>query len=235
MLHTAFNLLLKKDRDLQLTEKNHETITHLKFIGTFQPNEKINIRNMAIENQTVITPLLRLFYGESREKTHMFLRNTIDRSFEIINSMMYSEKLTDKSTVKNIIKDLMRAISGIKNIQKTYRDDKLFVCNMENMIEQISAKIQEIQQIKPELIDLEDFVNSVSNESPSISPLCKPIKSEFTGPTSLNLHSDFDPEHTIETKVHNRDTILSETKHISEVRSPDLDNKNSHKKNKEKN
>ena len=174
MLHTAFNLLLKKDRDLQLSEKNHETITHLKFIGTFQPNEKINIRNMAIENQTVITPLLRLFYGESREKTHMFLRNTIDRSFEIINSIMYSERLTDKSIVKNIIKDLMKAITGIKNIQKTYREDKLFACNMENMIEQISAKIQEIQQVKPELIDLGDFVASEeqhASESPSLASI----------------------------------------------------------------
>jgi hypothetical protein len=187
MLHTAFNLLLKKDRDLQLTEKNHETITHLKFIGTFQPNEKINIRNMTIENQTVITPLLRLFYGESREKTHTFLRNTIDRSFEIVNSIMYSEKLTDKSTVKNIIKDLMKAITGIKNIQKTYRDDKLFVCNMENMIEQISAKVYEIHQIKPDLIDLEDFVNSVTSESPSVSPLNTYIQSQDV--PELSLHS----------------------------------------------
>jgi hypothetical protein len=178
MLHTAFNILLKKDKDLQLSEKNHETITHLKFIGTFQPNEKINIRSMTIENNTVLTPIMRLFYGESREKTHTFLRNTIDRSFEIINSLMYSDKLIDKTTVKNIIKDLMRAITGIKNIQKTYRDDKLFVCNMENMIESISSKVHEIQQIKPELIQLEDFVKdmqSTKSESLNVSPMISSI------------------------------------------------------------
>lgn len=153
----AIKLLLSNNSKHSLEEKNRENITKLKFIGTFQPGEKIDVRNLRIENSSIVTPIKRMFFGESRDTTYSFLNNTIDRTFEIISANCNSERLSEKLLCKNIINDLIKSVVGLKNIQKTYDDDKLFHCNIETIIESIQSKLSELKQKYPDIFKLETF------------------------------------------------------------------------------
>ena len=55
---------------------------------------------------------------------------------------------------KNILEDMIKAIKGLQNIQKTYKDDKLFYCNIETIIENIHSKLSEVKHKDPEIFKL---------------------------------------------------------------------------------
>ena len=88
----ALKYLLNINDKQTLDEKNKDTISRLKFIGTFSPGEKIDVKNMRIEGSTLFTPLKRLFMGESRDTTYLFINNTIERTYEIITCNCNSGK-----------------------------------------------------------------------------------------------------------------------------------------------
>jgi len=165
----ALKLLLNNSNRDSLLEKNRDTIVKLKFIGTFQPGEKIDVRNLRVETNNVITPIKRMFFGESRDTTYSFMQNTIDRAFEIIQATCNSEKISDKIYCKNIIIDLIKAIKGLQNIQKTYKDDKLFYCNIESIVENIQARLSDVKTKNPEIFTLTTIENDSINELYSYS------------------------------------------------------------------
>jgi hypothetical protein len=150
---TVIKLLLGPERNQQMQlERNKETITHLKFIGTFLPSEKVDVRNLKIESNSFFTPFKRMLLGESRETTLGFLSGTVERSFDIISSYVHSERISDRIYCSNIVNDLIKTTEGLKNLQKTYKEDKLFVCQVETLLEGIHAKITEIEQKYPSIM-----------------------------------------------------------------------------------
>ena len=52
--------------------------------------------------------------------------------------------------------DLIKATHGLKNIQKTYKEDKMFACNIDILIECIQAKITELKEKHPLLFNFEN-------------------------------------------------------------------------------
>lgn len=132
-------------------ERQKEIITQLKFISTFEEGEKIDVKNLKVEQKNIFTPFKRLILGESRDTTYNFLSQTIERGFEILMSNIHSDKKSDKLFCKNMIKDLIAAKTGLTNIQQTYRDDKLFRCNIETLIESVDTKISEVKEVCPSL------------------------------------------------------------------------------------
>jgi len=171
---TTLKFIFSSERSNCVIEKNRDVIIRLKFIGTFQPNEKVDVRNLRIENNTLITPFKRMLFGESRDTTYNFLNSTIERSFEIINAYIRTDKISEKIFCKNILNDMVKAIQGLKNIQKTYRDDKLFYCNIETIIESIESKLSEIRERHVDIFLIktiqdeinEDFLEEKSVEEP---------------------------------------------------------------------
>jgi len=158
-LHFMFQTIkymFAQDKSHAIQERNKEILTHLKFISTFQPGEKINVASLHIESNTIITPIKRMFMGESRDTTLQFINNTIDRSFEIIQSLSYSESISEKILCTSIITDLIKCVTGLKNIQKTYKEDKLFGCTIDTMIDTIQAKCTELKLRKPDLFPKEE-------------------------------------------------------------------------------
>jgi hypothetical protein len=141
---------------LQQTEKNHQTITHLKFISTFEPGDKINISTLQIEKNTLLNSIKRYWYGESRNTTLNFITSTIEQSFQIVLTLLNSDNISDKMLCSSITIDLKKCINGLKNLQQTYSDDKLFFCTIDTIIDNIDAKISEIKFKKPELCKLID-------------------------------------------------------------------------------
>ena len=190
MLLNAINLILSKDKNINENQIIRDTIIKLKFIGTFQSNEKIDVRNLRVEQNTIFTPIKRMFYGESRNTTFDFLNTTIEKSFNIINSFIRTDKLSEKIFCKNILNDLVNSIYGLKNIQRTYTDDKLFFCNVQTLIESIQAKLIEIKEQYPEIFYMQISENELSlfqeinfsqnKDGPSKETLCIPLSENST-------------------------------------------------------
>ena len=146
-LHTTDNITHDKQREI---------ITRLKFIGTIKVGQKLDINNLRIETNSIITPLKRLIFGEGREKTYNFVSVTIERSFEIIKSYIHSDRISEQIFCQNIVFDLIGSIVGLKNIQQTYKDDNLFYCNIETLLENIEAQLTELKNKFPNLIILKN-------------------------------------------------------------------------------
>jgi len=160
---TTLKAIFSTERNNCMIEKNRDVIIRLKFIGTFQPNEKVDVRNLRIENNTMITPFKRMLFGESRDTTYNFLNSTVERSFEIINAYIRSDKISEKIYCKNILNDMVKAIQGLKNIQKTYKDDKLFYCNIETIIETIESKLSELKEKHIDIFEIKTIQDEIMN------------------------------------------------------------------------
>jgi hypothetical protein len=154
MSHNIDVLHLLTPMQHQGYETPQEILTRLKFVGTIQAGEKLDTRNLRIESNTIITPIKRMVFGEGRETTHSFLHNTIERSFAILHSLAATEKISDKMMCANIIKDMDKAMFGLRNMQTTYKEDKMFVCNIETLIEAIDAKMVEVKLKYPDVVKL---------------------------------------------------------------------------------
>ena len=153
MLNTI-KFMFSNDKNNNILEKNREIITRLKFIATFQPGEKINTSMLHIESNSLLTSIRRTLNGESRNTTLQFISNTVDRSFEIIQTLSHSEQYSEKMLCTSIISDMIKCVQGLKNIQKTYSSDKLFICTIDTIVDSIQAKCMELKMKKPDLFHL---------------------------------------------------------------------------------
>jgi hypothetical protein len=160
-LHLLFN---NHDKRLQ-TEMNKDIITKLKFISTFEIGQKMDSNNFKIESNNIMTPIKRFIYGDSRDNTIKFLNNTIDRSFEIIQCYSNSDRKSEIILCSNIINDLNKSIQGLNNIKETYKEDKLFTCSIDILIELIDARLTELREKNPDLFTSLIQQNEVINES----------------------------------------------------------------------
>ena len=127
-------------------ETTQEVLTRLKLIGTLKPGEKLDIRKMRIESNNILTPLKRMFFGDSREATYTFFCNTIERAFSILYSLASTNKTSDVIICSHIVKDMELAIEGIKNVQNTYKEDKMYFCNLETLMQTINAKNMDVKE-----------------------------------------------------------------------------------------
>ena len=160
-LHLLFN---NHDKRLQ-TEMNKDIITKLKFISTFEIGQKMDSNNFKIESNNIMTPIKRFIYGDSRDNTIKFLNNTIDRSFEIIQCYSNSDRKSEIILCSNIINDLNKSIQGLNNIKETYKEDKLFTCSIDILIELIDARLTELREKNPDLFTSLIQQNEVINDT----------------------------------------------------------------------
>ncbi len=183
-MFSTLKLMFNSDKTSANLERNREIITRLKFIATFQPGEKINTNQLIVESNSLFTPLKRKLNGESRQSTLKFITETIERSFEIIQSLLFSEQISEKMICTNILKDMIQVITGLNNIQKTYKEDKIFVCTIDTLIDNIKAKCTEIKIKKPDLFYSNDFNTSeeINNTIPLTSTVIleEPIIKQIT-------------------------------------------------------
>jgi hypothetical protein len=128
------------------TSNNYkEIITKLKFLSKIQPGEKINTKPyLSIVNDDWITSLFRKFYNfESRSETVQFINETVASTFQIIEQIKVTSRniqidATDTENIlNNLYKDLVGAKNGIANLIKTYKADKIVICQLETILENI--------------------------------------------------------------------------------------------------
>lgn len=121
-------------------ETNEEIISRLKFIGYIQKDEKIDSRHVSRQPNTWTTTFLRSFLlPDSRVKSLKFVRDVINRSFEILQ--IYVDKGLE-SDVNSLIIDLQHSQNGLANLKHTYLDDTKFCCDIDVLLQRINARLQ---------------------------------------------------------------------------------------------
>ena len=86
---------------------NKETISRLKFIGKIEINDKIDLKNMSIMHDGILTQLSRTVYQDNRNKSLVFIQDTISKAFEILKCYENSKKNHEKLMCLNVINDLI--------------------------------------------------------------------------------------------------------------------------------
>jgi hypothetical protein len=146
---------------------NKETISRLKFIGKIEINDKIDLKNMSITHDGIITQLSRTVFQDNRNKTLVFLQDTINKAFEILKCYDKSAKNSDKIMCLNIINDLKASRAGLLNLKETYITDIKFCCDIDVFLEMVNAKLSET--------DMETFLSL----TPPLNP--PPFPKDFIG------------------------------------------------------
>ena len=120
-----------------------DVITRLKFVSKIQPGEKINTKHyLSIVTNDWLTALLRTFYNfDSRAQSVAFISDTINMAFGMIEKVKAAgdgdELHPQTDGLQNLFKDLAQTKVGITNLIKTYKTDKIIVCQLETVIENI--------------------------------------------------------------------------------------------------
>jgi len=128
-------------------DANKEVISRLKFISRINKSEKINVRTayFFVQQDDLPTRLSRTFYNkDNRGNALNFIRDTVERSFMIISSHISSDRPSERLMCINIMGDLKKAKNGISNLKETYITDIMFCCEMDTILQEIDAKLEEL-------------------------------------------------------------------------------------------
>ena len=134
-------------------ENHEEVISRLKFIGHIQKDEKINVRHVNRQPNTLTTKIYRsVIYPDNRTNSLKFIKDVITRSFEIIEHYLHRGNIL---VCKSIVSDLIKARQGMLNLKYTYNDDTKFCCDMDVLIENIASRLTDLQSQTPTIFDEE--------------------------------------------------------------------------------
>lgn len=132
-------------------EPNEEILSRLKFIGYIEKGEKINVKFVHRQPNNWITKLSRsLLYPDNRSSSLKFLKEVLNRSFEILEKKIEKE---EEYIARNIYRDLVASKEGLLNLKHTYIEDSKFCCDLDVLIETTMARIEKIREENTELFN----------------------------------------------------------------------------------
>jgi hypothetical protein len=125
---------------------NEDIIPKLKFISRLNKGDKINVKNLYIQPNNFINKISRSFiHIDDRTNTLIFVSNTIKKGFDLFIQHIETNNPFDNILCQNILYDLKNSINGLLNLKETYGDDIMFICKIDALIEEIEARLVEIE------------------------------------------------------------------------------------------
>jgi len=138
----AFKALKDTGNIANKMDSNQEIISKLKFIGKIKKGEKINTRHMYVQPDGLSTSIIRTFiYQDNRGNVLNFCQETISRAFELLVTYERSEKNTEQVLFGHLLTDLQQATNGLANLKFTYIADTKFCCDMDTLLQIITARL----------------------------------------------------------------------------------------------
>lgn len=129
-------------------ESDKEVISRLKFIGKVQKGEKINVKYMYVQPEGIVTKISRTLINHcNRINTLNFVRSTINRTFEIVSSYSSSRKESERHICSHLVEDLKQAKNGLVNLKETYISDTKFTCDIDTILQEIDARLKELDYV----------------------------------------------------------------------------------------
>jgi hypothetical protein len=138
----AFKALKDSGNTANKMDSNQEIISKLKFIGKIKKGEKINTRHMYVQPDGLSTSIIRTFiYQDNRGNVLNFCQETISRAFELLVTYERSDKNTEQVLFGHLLSDLQQATNGLANLKFTYIADTKFCCDMDTLLQIITARL----------------------------------------------------------------------------------------------
>ena len=132
----------KKIYKINRMDSYQEIISRLKFIGKLKKGEKINTKQMYVQQEGLATTFSRTFWAQdNRINTINFIHETIKFSFELLNNYDRSDITPEKELAKHLVKDLRQVNQGLEKLKQTYILDTKFCCDIDTLMEDIKAKL----------------------------------------------------------------------------------------------
>lgn len=145
-----------------MDDSRQDVITKLKFLSRVSKGQKINVKDMTLQDESWVTTASRSLWNiDNRNNTMTFIQNTITTAFNMITLLLKSDTVGDKQICKTIVSDIVSSKSGIKNLKSTYADDTYFCCGVDTYVQMIEAHMTDLKSKKPELFD--NIIESTSS------------------------------------------------------------------------
>lgn len=129
-----------------MDDSRQDVISKLKFLSRVMKGQKINVKDMTLQDENYITRVSRtVWHIDNRNNTMSFIQNTITSAFNLVNLLLQSESIGDKQICKAIIVDILAAKKGINALKVTYNDDTFFCCGVDTYIQMIDAHVAELR------------------------------------------------------------------------------------------
>ena len=130
-----------------MSNNNEDIIPKLKFISKLNKGDKINVKNLYIQQNNFMDKINRTFFNiDDRTNTLIFVATTLKKGFELFLEHAESTNPFDIILCENIVSDLKKTKNGMLNLKETYSDDIMFVCKIDALMEETDAKLAEIQK-----------------------------------------------------------------------------------------
>ena len=142
MFNYMYRDIVQKGMDVNTSE----IISKIKFIGRIQKGEKINVRNMCVQQNNWITRISRTFFTcDDRLNAFHFVENILKRAFEIISLNRSSMKISDRCLVSNMIADIKESLKGVENLKEAYATDIMYCCKLDTLIQDTNSRLTELE------------------------------------------------------------------------------------------
>ena len=169
-------------------ESVQDIMTKVKFIASVRRNEKINVKQMTVQMNSMWTIITRLWHQENRAHTLAFLVNTIQRAFEVMQNHIESKKHSEMLFCQHLAADLQACIPALQNLRYTYSHDRIFACSLHTLQEMMVARMGELSKHPSgHFQHLPAGSTTVSGSASAVSSPDGPLPL-----TGLNLSSGFD-------------------------------------------
>ena len=124
---------------------NDELVPRLKFIAKLNKGDKINVKNMYIQQNNLIDKLSRtLFHVDDRSNTLLFVAETMRLALDMLSTYLLSHEPYFAAQARNLATDLRAAKKGLLNLKETYADDVMFTCKIDTLIEECEARLDDL-------------------------------------------------------------------------------------------
>lgn len=124
-----------------------ELLSNLKFLSKIKQDQKINMRDMFIQDNNWATSLSRTIYNvDNRKNTLHFIQGLIRNSFSTCKNLIKSDNQSDYTMAQSLLKAILTSRIGIANLKYTYQDDIHFACILDTIIENINVEITEFRE-----------------------------------------------------------------------------------------
>ena len=132
-------------------EQVNTILSKLKFLSKIKVGEKINSKYYFVrDNNSIVQRFLRSMRNltaensENKNSTLEFINETVNRTIHLICIYKKSNNLYSKQISDLLIENLNDTKAGVRNLTKTYEDDRIFVSKLESFIQSFELKLQNI-------------------------------------------------------------------------------------------
>lgn len=120
-----------------------ELVSKLAFIGKLKPGEKIEVKNLSVWENNLVTQFHRTFVvsGESREVSLEFITTLISKAFEVSETLLAAEDELSHDGGCLVVSKLKLARDGLNSLADTYSNDRLCTSQIETIQEMLTLKL----------------------------------------------------------------------------------------------